>query len=1054
MTTLGETVASIGPSVEDRVSRLLRAVTPRLRQVAVPLKGRSIGYVLFFSVSDGRSRATVIRTQGTSLTEAWRNGWIQLRRLVRERGMDVRWLRVDHVDAIRETNWGMLRTLLATAKRNYFRSGLSLDARCRFAFLETELNANAMLYGGPKVPTCVVNEANFQRYARLRHGLKSVDMADFAPVWLFSSRGLFVSADAPDKVEVLNGPGLEAGHRALVQLGPAAVGKAIATGSAYLARQVGEDGRFVYGWHPCFDRPINAYNCLRHASTTYSMLEAWEVTREDALLEAIERSLGWLRREAVREVRLPDGTAAAFLVDVDDEVKLGGNAVAILAMAKYAALTGSDEDAQRLERLALGIRHMQKRDDGSFVHVLHFPDLSVKAAFRTIYYEGEAAFALMRLYELTGDGRWLEMVERAFDHFIAREHWRHHDHWLSYCVNELTRYRPEERYFRFGIANIRDHLDFVLERVTTFPTLLELMMAGQAMLDRMDAVETLRFLSEGLDREKFMRALHHRAYYLFNGYFWPELAMFFKNPDRIVGSFFIRHQGFRVRIDDVEHYLSGLIAYRAFLLKGPEPHPFRRRPPDKKPAAAPDASLPGWTAGDLVRATGGSWLASPEEGWCAAGLAIHAPACRAGDMVAVRSGREGSRGVTPQALKALLESDRKPGGLLVENRGDAAGTDRPALLVPDTGAAILDMGRFARAHMTGRIIAVTGSAGKTSTVAMLARALSPWGDVGRTAFNANLPHGVAWNLASIPRSVPHAVMELAIGKMAQSARLARPHVAVFTNILPAHLGETATLADIARTKSAIFLGMEPGNVAVLNRDMSEWETVRRAAEARQLKILTYGRHEDSAYRLSDYEGGVVRAETLDGAIRYHLGAMGEHMALNSLAILAVVRSLGHELAPALQQLEGFEALPGRGETLHLCFGARRLTVIDDAYNANPGSMRAALAVLAEKRDVPRRVAVLGEMADLGPAGRSFHDALACFPDVEKIDRIHVVGDLYRGFWQALSEKRRGIYAASPEEMAQALETDLKDGDCVLIKGSHSTNMHKLVEWLKAGSDET
>jgi hypothetical protein len=262
--------------------------------------------------------------------------------------------------------------------------------------------------------------------------------------------------------------------------------------------------------------------------------------------------------------------------------------VAILALAKFASTFGDDTHDELMERLAIGICFMQDKKTGAFRHVLSFPSLETREMFRTIYYEGEAAFALLRLYDLTLDERWLEAVELAFGHFIRNNHARHHDHWLAYCANELTRYRRRPDYYRFAVENVADHLDFVANRITTFPTLLELMLASQEVLSRLDIDDTHRHLLARIDRPRFDEALEKRAHHLLNGHFWPEMAMFMRNPARILGSFFIRHHAFRVRIDDVEHYLSGYVAYRNHLLTAMSrnllQHPARSIIPPKSPA--------------------------------------------------------------------------------------------------------------------------------------------------------------------------------------------------------------------------------------------------------------------------------------------------------------------------------------------------------------------------------------------------------------------------------------------------------------------------------------
>ncbi|MNH96198.1 hypothetical protein D3C73_488620 [compost metagenome] len=520
-------------------------------------------YVLFFSCSDGEERASVSIARGSSFDQAWQTGMEAVLTIQRRQSGRHRWLRVDWPTALEASTWAELRDVLNDTKRNYFRLGISLDDRFEIAFQEQELNANAMLYGGNRNVSADLNKKNFLLYfsSRFPDHLPP-DFADDRVIYPFASTGAFFDGTT---VYPLHPSGLNAGHRIIDKLDVGQVTSLIYDASEFLARQVSPNGRFVYGYHPCFDREIGTYNTLRHASTTYAMIEAYELTCTPLLREAISQSISCMTRDLIVHALLPNGRIAAFLVEANNEIKLGGNAVAILALAKYASVFDDESHDELMERLASGICFMQDEKTGAFRHVLTFPSLETRQEFRTIYYEGEAVFALMRLYDQLRDDRWLKAVERAFRHFIRNNHARHHDHWLAYCANELTRHRPEEDYYRFAIDNIADHLDFVANRITTFPTLLELMMATRQVLTRLKIDGRFTDLLNRIDPGRFERALEKRAHYMLNGHFWPEMAMFMRNPRKILGSFFIRHHAFRVRIDDVEHYLSGYIAYLRYL---------------------------------------------------------------------------------------------------------------------------------------------------------------------------------------------------------------------------------------------------------------------------------------------------------------------------------------------------------------------------------------------------------------------------------------------------------------------------------------------------------
>ena len=570
------------------LSDLLLRARPRVEQ---ELSDLAPPYTLFLSATDGSKRATVTHVTGSDTAALWQALATRARKALASARMEALWLRIDWVTRSEAMTWGELNQRFKRTKRGYFRYGIALDREHKIAFLEQELNGNAMLYGGAQIASPVVNEKRFRAYTDRRFGKQvTLDFSDETPVFRLSTAGVYLDRHTPP--QPLYGPGRNAGRRIIHNLDEPKTHHLIDTSSRYLATQVKKNGRFEYGWHCCFDRAIGTYNTLRHASSTYAMIEAWEVTQDVKLKQAIDRALGHLTQTLIKQVQLDTGEDAAFLVESNGEVKLGGSAVCLLALVKYSEVTGTNHYQKLLEALAIGIRFMQDQQTGKFVHVLQYPGLSLKEEFRIIYYDGEAAFGLMRLYGFTKDARWLQIVEKAFDYFIANNHWQANDHWLSYCVNELTLYRPEERYYQFGIQNVSGHLDFVIERITTFPTLLELMMAAERMVTRLRQQPQFSHLLQQLDLHKFYHALHTRAMYLLNGYFWPEYAMYFKNPNKIVGSFYIRHHAFRVRIDDVEHYLSGFVAFRKYLLQGGRPLEFAAAPAPAASTTAPKENLP------------------------------------------------------------------------------------------------------------------------------------------------------------------------------------------------------------------------------------------------------------------------------------------------------------------------------------------------------------------------------------------------------------------------------------------------------------------------------
>ncbi|HHQ0892276.1 TPA: poly(glycerol-phosphate) alpha-glucosyltransferase [Listeria innocua] len=443
-------------------------------------------------------------------------------------------------------------------KKNYYRRGIALNENFKIALMEQEINANAILLPGDE--GLAINVENMNRYLiQANKNQAQLNLTIDSSVVTFETVGWFFDGKNIHELETAS---LDHGRRKVERLTPEIISTLVENAGEYLAHHVNATGEFNYGWFACFDKKIKHYNSLRHASTTYSMLEAYELTGNKAILEAATKALTYLEKHFIYEK-----DDMAFLIEPElREVKLGGSAATLLALTKYMHITGTKTYLPLCRKIANAILSLQD-EDGKFTHVLEYPSLEVKDIFRIIYYDGEAVFGLLRLYEIDRDSKWLDAAAKSFNHFIKDKYWQNHDHWLSYCANEITKYIKDEAYYEFGLQNAFDNLTFIYERETTFPTFLELTVATKEMTLRMEA-EGHQALLTSYSLENLEKTITKRALYQLNSYFYPELAMYYKNPARIEGSFFIRHQSFRVRIDDVEHNISGYVRYYQLLKQG------------------------------------------------------------------------------------------------------------------------------------------------------------------------------------------------------------------------------------------------------------------------------------------------------------------------------------------------------------------------------------------------------------------------------------------------------------------------------------------------------
>jgi UDP-N-acetylmuramoyl-tripeptide--D-alanyl-D-alanine ligase len=384
--------------------------------------------------------------------------------------------------------------------------------------------------------------------------------------------------------------------------------------------------------------------------------------------------------------------------------------------------------------------------------------------------------------------------------------------------------------------------------------------------------------------------------------------------------------------------------------------------------------------------------------------------------------------------------------------------DAPLLVVPDVLEALRALAAAARARTQAKVIGVTGSVGKTSTKEALRLALAKDGETHASVASYNNHWGVPLSLARCPASARYAVLEMGMnhaGEIAPLSRLARPHVAVITTVAPVHLEFFGTLAKIADAKAEIFLGLEQDGAAVLNRDNTQFTRLKsRAREAGVARIIAFGEHKKADARLIKYalhpDCSTVQADILGADLTYKIGAPGRHLVHNSIAVLAAVALVGGDLALAALGLAELKPVGGRGALIAIDLPGGPAVVIDDSYNANPASVAASLALLGQTPIGPRgrRIAVLGDMLELGRRGRSLHRGLLEAVLANPVDLVFCCGPLMHALWQALPASRRGGYAEDSAALQAQVLPVIRAGDAVMVKGSLGSRMAPIVKALQ------
>ena len=446
-----------------------------------------------------------------------------------------------------------------------------------------------------------------------------------------------------------------------------------------------------------------------------------------------------------------------------------------------------------------------------------------------------------------------------------------------------------------------------------------------------------------------------------------------------------------------------------------------------------------WVSQDAAQATGGKNTLS----WCATGVSIDTRTIQPGDLfVALKADRDGHEFVNNAFDNGAVAA-------VVDHISEDFDISFPLLVVPDVMEALRAMARFARNRLRGKVIAVTGSVGKTSTKEMLNTILTEQGQTHSSFASYNNHWGVPLTLTRMRADTDFAVIEIGMnhpGEIAPLSVLANPDVALITSVAPAHLAAFESIERIAQEKASVVEGLKNDGAIIINDDISTVETVKCKILSHNFNPICYG-SKDKRNRILNIEeanNGIKIQSLIEGEEQcFNLNTTANHFANNALGALIVAKTLNCDLVKACESINAWNPGVGRGSIKKINSSQIGLIeLIDDGYNANPASISAALNTLS-KKNAKRRIAILGDMKELGSSEKEYHKKIASYADLYKLDCIHTVGPLMKCLHDILPEEKRGFHFKKTIDVVPLLDTILKGGDCLLIKASLSVRMTEI-----------